>query len=40
MQLGEDIALSYLCDHAKTYNEKFSISLTKLDGTMETISNL
>ena len=39
MQLGEAAALSYLRDHAHTYNEKFSISLTKLDGSTATISN-
>jgi hypothetical protein len=37
--LGEAVALSYLRDKAPTYNERFSISLTKLDGTTETISN-
>jgi hypothetical protein len=39
MQLGEAAALSYLRDHAHTYNEKFSISLTKFDGSTATISN-
>jgi hypothetical protein len=39
IQLGEAVALSYLRDRARTYNEKFSISLTKLDGTIATISN-
>lgn len=39
IQLGEAVALSYLRDHARTYNEHFSISLTKLDGTTVTISN-
>jgi hypothetical protein len=37
--LGEQIALSCLRDRAKTYNEPFSISLTKLDGTTVTITN-
>lgn len=39
IQLGEAVALSYLRDRARTYNEKFSISLTKLDGSIETIAN-
>jgi hypothetical protein len=39
LELGEAVALSYLRDLAHTYNERFSISLTKLDGTTATISN-
>ncbi len=39
IELGERVALSYLRNHARTYNEPFSISLTKLDGTTATISN-
>jgi hypothetical protein len=39
IQLGEAVALSYLRDRARTYNEHFSVSLTKLDGTIATISN-
>ncbi len=39
MLLGEAMAISYLQDKAKTYNEKFSITLTKLDGNKVTISN-
>jgi len=39
IQLGEAVALSYLRDQARTYNEQFSVSLTKLDGTIATISN-
>jgi len=39
IQLGEAVALSYLRDHARTYNEKFHITLKKLDGTQTTISN-
>ncbi len=39
IQLGEAVALSYLRDHATTYNESFTISLVKLDGTTATISN-
>ncbi len=39
IELGEAVALSYLRDLARTYNERFSISLTKVDGTTATISN-
>ncbi len=39
IQLGEAVALSYLRDLAHTYNEKFTVKLTKLDGTVATISN-
>jgi hypothetical protein len=39
IQLGEAVALSYLRDRARTYNEQFSVSFTKLDGTTATISN-
>ena len=38
--LGEAVALSYLRDRAKTYNEPFTIRLTKFDGTTATVSNL
>jgi hypothetical protein len=37
--LGEAVALSMLRDRAATYNEPFSVSLTKFDGTTATISN-
>jgi len=37
--LGEAVALSYLRDRAASYNEPFSISLTKMDGTIATINN-
>jgi len=37
--LGEAVALSYLKDKAKCYNEPFTVHLTKLDGTTATISN-
>ena len=37
--LGEQVALSVLNDRAKSYNEPFSISITKFDGTTATISN-
>ena len=39
IQLGEAVALSYLQDRARTYNEHFQVSLTKLDGTRATLSN-
>jgi hypothetical protein len=39
VQLGEAVALSYLQDQAHTYNEQFSISITKVDGTTATIAN-
>jgi len=39
IQLGEAVALSILQDRANTYNEKFTVSFTKLDGTTATISN-
>ena len=39
IQLGEAVALSYLRDRARTYNEHFSISLTKVDGSVATITN-
>ncbi len=38
--LGEATALSILRDQAETFNEKFSVSLAKFDGTTATISNL
>jgi len=37
--LGEAMALSYLQDRARTYHEKFSVQLTKMDGSVATISN-
>jgi hypothetical protein len=37
--LGEAVALSFLKDRARTYNEPFTIQLTKFDGTTATISN-
>jgi len=39
MVLGEAFAISVLQDKAQTYNEKFTVSFTKLDGTTATISN-
>ncbi len=37
--LGEQVALSVLHDRAKSYNEPFTISITKFDGTTATITN-
>ena len=37
--LGEAVALSFLRDRARTYNEPFTVELTKFDGTIATISN-
>ena len=37
--LGEQVALSVLRDRAKSYNEPFSISIKKFDGTTATITN-
>jgi hypothetical protein len=39
MVLGEALAISILQDRAQTYNEKFTVRFTKLDGTIATISN-
>lgn len=39
MLLGEQVALSVLRDRAKGYNEPFTISITKFDGTTATITN-
>jgi hypothetical protein len=37
--LGEAFAISFLQDKIRTYNEKLTVRLTKLDGTIATISN-
>ena len=37
--LGEALALSFLQDRAQCYNEKFTVQLTKLDGSIATITN-
>jgi hypothetical protein len=37
--LGEAVAIGMLQDRAKLYNEKFSVTFTKLDGNKVTISN-
>jgi hypothetical protein len=39
MTLGEAMAISILQDKAKTYNERFTVTFTKLDGHKVTISN-
>jgi hypothetical protein len=39
IELGEAVALSFLQDRARAYNEKFTVKLTKLDGSIATISN-
>jgi hypothetical protein len=39
LKLGEAVALGILHDKAQTYNEKFTVQLTKFDGTTATISN-
>ena len=39
IELGEAVALSVLRDRAYTYNEKFTCKLTKVDGSIATISN-
>jgi hypothetical protein len=38
-RLGEATAISFLQDQAETFNETFTVSFTKLDGTIATISN-
>lgn len=37
--LGEAVALSVLQDRAKSYNEPFTMNITKFDGTTATITN-
>ena len=39
MILGEATAISFLQDQAATFNEKFTVRFTKLDGTIANISN-
>jgi len=39
MILGEQVALSVLQDRAGGYNEPFSISIKKFDGSIATITN-
>jgi hypothetical protein len=37
--LGEALAISFLQDQALRFNEKFTVTFTKLDGTTATISH-
>lgn len=37
--LGEQVALSVLRDRAKSYNEPFTVNITKFDGTSATVTN-
>jgi hypothetical protein len=37
--IGEAVALSFLKNRARTYNEPFTVSLTKFDGSIATITN-
>lgn len=39
MRLGEAFALSFLQDKVRVYNERLTVHITKLDGTIATISN-
>jgi hypothetical protein len=39
LRLGEAVALSFLRNRAPTYNEPFTVELTKFDGTTAIISN-
>ena len=39
LRLGEAVALSFLKNRARTYNEPFTIHITKFDGSVATISN-
>jgi hypothetical protein len=39
MRLGEATAISILQDQAQTFNERFTVHFTKLDGMTATISN-
>ncbi len=39
IQLGEAVAISMLQDRVATYPEKFTVNLTKIDGSIATISN-
>lgn len=39
IQLGEAVALSVLRDRAHTYNEKFTVTFKKVDGTTATVTN-
>ncbi len=39
LKLGEAVALNFLSERAKTYNEPFTVHITKFDETVATISN-
>jgi hypothetical protein len=39
MLLGEAVALGFLRNRARCYNEKFTINITRLDGSIATITN-
>lgn len=39
IQLGEAVAITMLQDRARCYAERFTVRLTKIDGTIATISN-
>jgi hypothetical protein len=39
LRLGEAVAISFLRNRAKIYNEPFTVQFTKFDGTTATISN-
>jgi hypothetical protein len=39
IRLGEAFALSFLQDKVRVYNEKLTVHITRLDGTVSTISN-
>jgi len=39
IQLGEEVGLSVLRDRARSYNEPFTINITKFDGSTATITN-
>jgi hypothetical protein len=39
VELGEAVALAVLNDQTRTYNEKCTVKLRKLDGSIATITN-
>src|SRR4030095_6105088 len=39
IKLGEALAIIILQDRALTYHEKFTVSFTRIDGTIATITN-
>ncbi|HET6842842.1 MAG TPA: bromoperoxidase, partial [Candidatus Angelobacter sp.] len=39
IKLGEQVGLSVLADRAKGYAEPFTINITKVDGSVQPISN-